>query len=89
MTTPRAVIENWVQQPVSNFMGLLLSREQCVSLLADLERYEKALEPEEIEEFIQSLRWSPQASDHEKSLVAGNIRNFVAHLRRAAEDGES
>lgn len=34
-----------------------------------------------VEKYIQSLTWSPEATDHEKTLVAGNIRGFAAKIR--------
>lgn len=34
-----------------------------------------------VEDYIRGLQWSPAATDHEKSLVAGNIRGFYEHAR--------
>jgi RNase H-fold protein (predicted Holliday junction resolvase) len=46
----------------------------------ELERLRAALEPENVEAFIRRL---PFESDDDRTLVAGNIRNFAQHLRRA------
>lgn len=40
------------------------------------------LSSESVEDFIRQLHWSDSATDHEKTLVAGNIRNFAADVRR-------
>lgn len=49
----------------------------------------------DIEQFIRDLPWSDQATDHEKALVEGNLRNLYAAmvdavrpLRAAAVDLE-
>ncbi len=34
-------------------------------------------------EFINSMQWSPDATDHEKTLVVGNLHGFAARLRTA------
>lgn len=34
-----------------------------------------------VEDYIRSLKWSDEASDTHKTLVAGNIRGFYAHMR--------
>ena len=36
-----------------------------------------------VEDYIRGLQWSPAATDHEKSLVAGNIRGFYEHMRKS------
>lgn len=36
-----------------------------------------------VEDYILGLQWSPAATDHEKSLVAGNIRGFYEHMRKS------
>jgi hypothetical protein len=36
-----------------------------------------------VEDYIRGLQWSPAATDHEKSLVAGNIRGFYSHIRES------
>lgn len=36
---------------------------------------------EDVESYIRSLPWSDDAEEHEKTLVAGNIRGFVAYLQ--------
>lgn len=40
-----------------------------------------AVSEEEVEKYITSLPWSPNATEDEKTLVAGNIRAFAARLR--------
>lgn len=37
-----------------------------------------------VEEYIRNLQWSPDATDHERSLVAGNIRGFYENVRKLA-----
>lgn len=37
-----------------------------------------------VEDYIRGLQWSSDATDHEKSLVAGNIRGFYEHVRTTA-----
>lgn len=34
----------------------------------------------DVEQFIRDLPWSDQATDHEKTLVAGNLRGFFADV---------
>lgn len=36
-----------------------------------------------VEDYIRGLQWSAEATDHEKSLVAGNIRGFYSHIRES------
>lgn len=38
--------------------------------------------PKRVEDYIRSLQWSADAAEAEKTLVAGNIRGFAAHLRK-------
>jgi hypothetical protein len=40
--------------------------------------------PFDIEEYIANLDWSDLATDHEKTLVAGNLRRLYAVLRDTA-----
>lgn len=37
----------------------------------------------DIEQFIRDLPWSDQATDHEKTLVEGNLRNLYAAMVNA------
>ena len=34
----------------------------------------------DIEEFIRHLRWSPETTDNERTIAAGNLRNLCRHL---------
>jgi hypothetical protein len=36
-----------------------------------------------VEDYIRGLQWSAEATDHEKALVAGNIRGFYEHMQKA------
>ena len=36
-----------------------------------------------VEDYIRGLQWSAEATDHEKTLVAGNIRGFYSHIRES------
>jgi hypothetical protein len=36
---------------------------------------------EELDDFKANMRWSPEATEHEKSLVHGNLNAFAAKLR--------
>lgn len=64
---------------------------------AEIEVVAKALESEAVEEFIRNLPWSDQATEHDRTIAAGNIRNFANHIRslsatpceEAAEDWET
>lgn len=38
-------------------------------------------ESEAVEKYIRELKWSDSATEHEKTLVGGNIRAFAASLR--------
>ncbi|WP_208110078.1 hypothetical protein [Methylocaldum gracile] len=38
--------------------------------------------PNEVDEYIQSLKWNNETDDYARTLVAGNIRCFVAWLVR-------
>lgn len=44
--------------------------------------------PADVEDYIRSLKWSPAASDWEKTLVAGNLRTFAAWVRSGKQDIE-
>lgn len=37
----------------------------------------------DVEQFIRDLPWSAQATDYEKTLVAGNLRGFFAEVQIA------
>jgi hypothetical protein len=37
-----------------------------------------------VEDYIRSLQWSPATTDHEKSLIAANVRGFYAHMLATA-----
>ena len=37
-------------------------------------------------EYAATIQWSPSASDHEKSLVLGNINGFASFLARYAAE---
>lgn len=37
----------------------------------------------DVEQFLRDLPWSDQATDHEKTLVEGNLRNFYAAMVEA------
>ena len=39
----------------------------------------------DVEQFIRDLPWSEQATDHEKTLVAGNLRGLFAEVARATQ----
>lgn len=39
----------------------------------------------DIDKFIRDLPWSDQATDHEKTLVAGNLRSLYAAMVDAAQ----
>ncbi len=41
---------------------------------------------QKIEDYIQSLDWSEETPDYTKTLVAGNIRAYAAHLRNHIEE---
>lgn len=41
--------------------------------------------PFDLEKFILDLSWSPEATDHEKTLVAGNLRNLYTTLAKNAD----
>jgi len=38
-----------------------------------------------VDEYISNLPWSLRATDHEKTLVAGNLRGFFAEIARATQ----
>lgn len=38
-----------------------------------------------VEQYIRDLPWSDHATDHEKTLVAGNLRGFFAEVARATQ----
>lgn len=42
-------------------------------------------ELKEVEEYIHSLAWGPNATDRDKTLVAGNIRAFNEWLNKKSE----
>lgn len=44
--------------------------------------YKTVLHPTAVEDFIRSIEWSGEQDDLSVTLVAGNIRNHAAHLRR-------
>jgi hypothetical protein len=39
-----------------------------------------------VERFRDSLRWSPEASEHEKALVIGNLNGAIAALQEPSRD---
>lgn len=39
----------------------------------------------DVEKFIRDLPWSEQATDHEKTLVEGNLRGLFAEMARATK----
>lgn len=56
-------------------------------LLGKIESLTEALSPDSVEEYIKSLCWTKEASDYEKTLVAGNIRAFAATILGRYKDG--
>ena len=40
------------------------------------------IDDSEVEEFIQSMRWSPDAGDYEKTLVMANVRAFAGFINQ-------
>jgi hypothetical protein len=40
----------------------------------------------ELEKFRAKMKWSPQASDLEQTLVNGNLNGFVAHLNSSLSE---
>ena len=41
----------------------------------------------ELDRFKETMQWSPQATDLEKTLVLGNLNGFVGHLNRRLHGG--
>jgi len=39
----------------------------------------------DVDQFIRDLPWSDQATDYEKTLVAGNLRGFFSEVARATK----
>lgn len=37
----------------------------------------------DVDQYINNLPWSDHATDHEKTLVAGNLRGFFSEVARA------
>ncbi len=54
-----------------------------------LEAFLVMLSSDWVEEYIRELPWSPEATDEERTLVAGNIRGFVGRMRRAVGISEN
>lgn len=43
--------------------------------------YTRVVSEDSVERFIRELPWTAEATDHEKTIAAGNIRNFAQHIR--------
>jgi hypothetical protein len=57
------------------------TEEASKSMLAELETLRSRISDESVESFIRELR--PNCDDDETyTIIAGNIRNFVSHLRK-------
>lgn len=49
--------------------------------MSKIEAVSAALTEDAVEAFIREIPWTMHATDHERALVSGNIRNFAYHLR--------
>lgn len=57
--------------------------DRCVQIVPNTgDRADGTVSPEAVEAYIAALPWSDSSTDHDRTLVAGNLRALAACLRR-------